>query len=273
MSLADVRRWEAVVDLHALYPDLDRERRLPPSVLGQHALSLASRGVPRWRPDPTEPSDTLAVIGALVLSAAVRTPMSWDGEQLRGRCPIGLIRRTRLQSHTVKQRERLELWVRDDRDLLALSLPAHEASRLWAGRVTLEMIWDRAQEALGELARPRAVEEGEVDLGSSTLSLVTASGYDARIVGIAERDGFSIAAHDDIEIVGGRPGVELYALIGAAWLEHWGRWPRPSQPQIPAIGGVPLRDRLDLDRLLIVGAVLPVRHGLSGRRGYLEAAS
>lgn len=267
------RRADA--DLHALYPDLDREQRLPPSILGQHALAIASRGVPRWRPDPSEPSDTLAVIGALVLSAAVRTPMSWDGELLRGRCPIDLIRRTRLQSHTVKQRERIELWVRDDRDLLALSLPAHEASRLWAGRVTLAMIWERAQQALGELADPRAIDEGEVDIGTAAVdSPISATGYDARIVGIAERDGFSVAAHDGaIEIVGGRPGVEMYAVIGAAWLEHQGRWPRPSEPQIPAIGGVPLRDRLDLERLLIVGGDLPVRYGLSGRRGYLEAAS
>lgn len=266
------RRADMYHDPHALYPDLDRERRLPPSILGQHALSLASRGAPRWRPDPSEPSDTLAVIGALVLSAAVRTPMSWDGEQLRGRCPIGLIRRARLQTHTVKQRERLEIWLRGTRDLLALSLPAHEASRLWAGRVTLAMIWERAQGALGEFADPRALEEGEVDIGTAVDSPISATGYDARIVGIAERDGFSVAAHD-IKIVGGRPGVELYAAIGAAWLEHQGRWPRPSEPQIPAIGGVPLRDRLDLERLLIVGGDLPVRYGLSGRRGYLEAAS
>lgn len=252
------------MDLHALYPDLDRSRSLPPSVVEAHATEIARRGAPRWRADPTEPSDTLAVIGALVLSAAAWEPLAWDGELLRGSAdPVSMIRRTRLQTHTVKERARLEFWLGD---WLVLSLPPHEASRLWAGRVTLEKIWESSSTALAEL-----VANGSPELGERCERSISATGYDAAIVGIADRDGFSLAAHPEIEIVGGRPAVEMYALIGAAWLEHAGRWPRPSRPQIPAIAGVPLRDRLDLDRLLIAGALLPVRYGTSGRRGYLSA--
>lgn len=261
---------------HEIYADLLRGTPLPSSVLAM-ARESAERGVVRWQADPREPSDALAVVGALVLSAAVKQPMSWDGSWLRGGDPVALIVDARLTSLSVKGDARVAVTVRRD---LALTTCEPVACRYWAGRISREMIWESCQEALrGRIFAARMTPPDEDDrvellsLGARVRSPICATGYDSAAVGIARRDGFSASAHGDrMALVGGRPGVEMYALLGALWLEDRGLWPLVSRPQIPDLSDVVLRDVLDLGRLCIRRDPLPVRHGISGMRSYLEAA-
>lgn len=285
-----------------LYPDIAmRAGDVPPSVIEAEALAWIAPLKHRWTPDHDArmPADVLAVIGALVLSAARHEPLGWDGQSLRGPDPVALIHRLAIMHGVVKERLRVHIgWDSE----IALSLPAPEASRLWGGRVTIQTIWESNQRSLAALVGVATDLRGTLPedapapltitmatrLDAGTLRLIrpysgqgwtmdeiispSATGYDSAIVGDALRDGFSAAAQG-MRIIGARPCVELYSLIGAMYLEAQGRWPRPSRPSIPPIAGVVLRDRYDLDRhLMLCARELPVEYRMSGKRGYLEAA-
>lgn len=100
---------------------------------------------------------------------------------------------------------------------------------------------------------------------------ISATGYDNTVANIPARDGVALSAHHDIVMTGQRPAVELYAVIGAAYVEAQGRWPQPHSPAIPRIAGVVLRDRLDLDRLMLIGDSLICRGEIVGKRSYLAS--
>lgn len=290
--------------MQTLYPDLHRRRDVPPSLIEREARDWVAAEPERWRPthDYSEPADVLAVIGAMVLSAAVREPLGWDGEALRGPIdPVSLIARAYCGERTIKDRDHIEIVVDDDR----LILPAHTASRYWAGRITLDRIWitnqvalrvviESAERAEAERAASEQRERRTVSLvsmderivgqmmsvkkaikaatkaaGAEIGGTISVTGYDETVVSVPVRDGFAMAAHPDITMAGQRPSVELYAVIGAAYVEAQGRWPTPHRPAIPRIRGLVLRDRLDLDRLMLIGESMPFLGVLAGKRSYL----
>jgi len=288
-----------------LYPDIARARGdVPPSLIEADAKEWITRVPLRWTPAwiYSEPADVLTVIGAIVLSAAVRQPLGWDGGSLRGPVdPVRLIARADLDAAMLKGAERMRVMV-DGR--LVLSMPPPRAAKYWAGQITIDRIWESCRTALhalldmaDDLARavgpdippPLAIgmdarmDEATLDALADHAAArkrktpdvlpISVTGYDETVVSIPIRDGFSVSAHPRMVMGGQRPAIELYALIGATWVEQAGRWLRPHSPEIPAIRDVALRDRLDLDRLALLGPSLPCRGSLTGKRSYLTRAA
>lgn len=250
--------------MHPLYPDLDRTNARPPSLVAAEARDWVERDAVLWRPTGPviEPSDALAIYGALALTAAVRRPCGWSGAALHG--PDDLVRLIVGVGLVVDSAGRARIVHHGDTVLIL----RHDASKLWAGRVTLEMIWEAAQHELSCMLQPP--ENNPLRLDVAAKAPIRATGYDRRIVNIAANDGFAVAAHAGrIKIVGGRPGIELYALIGASVVEAAGRWLRPSEPRIARLDGVLLRDHLDAQRWMMIGEPMAVRHNIAGYRGYL----
>lgn len=293
-----------------LYPDILAARNLPPSALAEAARASIAHLPVQWTPvDATDPATVLAVIGAMALSVGLRRPLAWDGLALRGSIdPVAMISGCALREGAVKEQPRLHFFCDSDLVLsvsdLVLSVAPPLAAKLWAGHVSTDRIWTSCQTALCMMlhyAADRADrvgpdEEPPCKIGVDSAlepSLIdgiarwaaqqnppqawrqslwspSVTGYDASVVGDASRDGYS-AAKARVLIVGAAPARELLGLIGACVVEQAGRWPTQARPQIPAIAGIPLRDRLDLDRLMLAGSDLPCEMRLSGQRGYLVA--
>lgn len=261
-----------------LYPDLRRGGDRPPSVIAAEARAAIDREPVMWRAEYDSaigPSETLAIVGAIVLSAELGNPCGWSGLALRGRADL----LAALAGSQVGTRADDVMLVRlGDSRMLRLR---HETSRLWTGYATGPRIWEAARGFVAGWVAERPAADTDGYLPPYVLPLDRdideplrggGTGYDDRIVADALRDGFAVNLHDDIVMVGARPAVEMLALIGAAYIEAAGRWPARPMPRLPRLAGAVLRDVLDLDRLLLVQRdSLPVAVVNPARRARLEA--
>jgi len=252
---------------NSLYPDLARRGERPPSIVEAEAREWIAGEPVMWqaeRAGDIGPSETLAIIGALVLSAALGQPCGWCELSLRGRTDLlGALSRIEAFERS-EGRFFLRLHDNADRDLAL----RHGTSKLWSGQITTQRIWDQSQifarrwdEARDE-TNPDGDERDE-DEGRHILPLdialahdaISATGYDERIVAISISGGFQLSRHQsNMRLVGGRPLVELLGLIGGSKIEAAGRWPMKRNLCLPILAGAVLRDVLDLDRMLMLEA-------------------
>lgn len=273
----------------SMYPDLNRDGSRLQASLRAEALDWITGMPVQWaarsgdvEPDarrPIEPSEALAIIGALRLSALIDArqphehrmePMyAWSGCALHGRQdPIDLILGASLQAGTVRGAPNMTLTMNSRTIRLH-----HAASKLWAGQITPDGIWETCQNALKKMKEQAWINGSDASplpLDARTDEKITGTGYDYRLVNDPIHDGFSGAEHKKkIVLVGGRPAIELYAYIGAAMVEAAGRWERVHQPLIPVLDDVPLRDWLDCERWLMVAPTMVVEYRQAAKRGYL----
>jgi hypothetical protein len=259
-----------------LYPDLETQG----AIFAEDDARLQIETMPRrWSPSQPlriRPDYALAVVGVMALCSALRIPAGWSGTAMHSHASdlAGLLRQI---SYAERERKGDAVALLETQDRTAIMECRHLASRLWAGQVTAQKIWSTNAAALDRLwlqheerrqAAPEDDDSGPLSLEAVTDTMVSCTGYDRSMVGRPLDHGFSPAAVG-IAIIGARPAIEMYSFIGAAVIEAAGRWIMISQPQIPDLTGIALRDMRDCRRLIELGAPLPLSTRLAGKRSYL----
>lgn len=261
-----------------IYADLAND---PPSIIERRVREGINLMPHVWTPATISHVETMAVLGALRLGVVDATCIAaWDGTTLRGRGIIDAALRLYADENTLKAPEPMRF---------------SGAPKMWCGRVTLVHIIRTARGAWRQIEAVRHGERSpgsefeaeqpyaagwidgafdedrqpDADIGARAGRPFGATGYDALNVADPAEIGWSPRMHN-IELAGGRPMVELLAIMGAVALIRLGLWMKCA-PRIPVIDGTPLRHWYDLERLVasdrLVVRVPAVR--ASGRRRYL----